>query len=213
MGLHAFEPNAFNRGGGAAHPRILDFQVATPSAEDPVTLVEAKEWLRVDGTDQDTTVTALIKAATEWAENYTRRAFVNRDLDVTFAHFPAVHVDMYLPQPNATALTALTYVDGDGTAQVYDIADTTLEESTGLLRVNADAVEDWPQAVFSVNALYTGGYGPDASTVPEEIKTAIKIAIAQMFEVRVDQTFGAQASKPQTKASMILLQHFRVWNL
>ena len=119
---------------------------------------------------------------------------------------------MYLPFPSATALTALTYVDGDGVAKVFDIADTTLEATTGLLRVNGDAVEDWPQSVFSVNALYTGGFG-DAAAVPEEVKTAIKIAVAQMFEIRVDQTFGAQASKPQTNASMTLLQHFRVWDL
>ena len=214
MGLHAFDPGRFSqRGVGGDHPRLLDVTVATPPAEEPVTLTEARDWLRVDGTDQDTVITALIVAAREWAEGYTRRAFVNRDLAVTFAHFPFVGVDMYLPFPPGTALTALTYVDGDGTAQVFDIADTTLEEDTGLLRVNGDAVEDWPQSVFSVLAEYTGGYGPDASTVPEEVKTAIKIALAQMFEVRVDQTFGAQASVPQTKASMALLQHFRVWDL
>ena len=213
MGLHAFDPGRFAvRGGAGAHPRLLDVEVTTPPAEDPVTLAETREWLRVDGTDQDTMIATLITAATEWAEGYTRRAFVDRDLDITFSNFPLVGVDLYLPFPPATALTALTYVDGDGVAKVFDIADTTLEALTGLLRVNGDAVEDWPQSVFSVNALYTGGFG-DAAAVPEEVKTAIKIAVAQMFEIRVDQTFGAQASKPQTKASMTLLQHFRVWDL
>ena len=211
MSLHAFEPNAFRRGGGGDHPRILD--IVDPSAVPPITLDETKEWLRVDGTDQDATITALMEAATEWAENYTRRAFVDREIETTFSNFPPVHVDAYLPKPPVAQIAAITYVDSDGTAQVFDETTVTIEKLTGLARVDPDAAEDWPQAVFSAQFIYTAGYGPTSANVPAEIKTAILIAVAQMFEVRVDQTFGAQASKPQTKASMILLQHHRVWNL
>ena len=214
MGLHAFDPGRFGaRRGGGEHPRLLTLTVAVPPITDVVSLTEAKEWLRVDGNDQDATISALITAATEWAEGYTRRAFIDRELDVTFAYFPFVGLDFYLPLPNVTALTSLTWVDGAGTDQVYDIADLDVEPTFGLLRVKGDAAQDWPQDAHSVNALYTGGFGVDASDIPENVKTAIKISIAQMFEMRMDQTFGAQASVPQTKSSMMLLQHFRVWDL
>ena len=210
MSQHAFGANTFRRGGAGEHPRILN--IVDPSAVPPVTLDEAKEWLRVDGTDQDGTIDTLILAATEWAEGYTRRAFVDREIETTFGSFPAINVDAYLPKPPVGNITAITYVDSDGTAQVFDESTVTIEKLTGLARVNPDE-PDWPQGVFSCEFVYTAGYGPTGGSVPEEIKTAILIATAQMFEVRVDQTFGAQASKPQTKASMILLQHHRVWNL
>ena len=213
MGLHAFDPGRFaTRRAGGEHPRLLNIK-SVPPATALVNLADAKEWLRVDGTDQDDVITALVTAATEWAEGYTRRAFIDRALDVTFAHFPFIGLDFYLPLPNVHDLTALTWVDTAGTAQVYDIADLDVEETFGLLRVKGDAVEDWPQDAHSVNALYTGGFGVDVTDVPENVITAVKISLAQMFEVRVDQTFGAQASRPQTKSSMSLLNHFRVWQL
>ena len=211
MSLHAFSGSRFGERAGGEHPRLINLEVTAAPATEVVSLSEAKEWLRVDGTDQDTTITSLIEAATQWAEGFTKRAFINRDLRAIFAHFPLIGLDFYLPFPNVTGLTTLTYVDGDGTDQVFDIADLDVEPTFGLLRVKPDAVQDWPQAVHSVRADYTGGFGVDASDVPENVKTAIKISIAQMFEVRVDQTFGAQASKPQTKSSEALLRHFKMF--
>ncbi len=212
MGLHAFDPTrvrAFGR--QAEHPRLLDVVVETPPAEEPVTLAELKEWLRVDGTDQDSLITSLIVSARQWAEGYTSRSFVDRALDVTWARFPVVGADLYLPGPPATALTALTWIDSAGTAQAFDTTDTTLEALYGLLRVDPDAVENWPQDAFSVRALYTGGFGADAAAVPEPIKTAIKVAVTQNFLFRGDQIAGTQFSTAQLKSSMSLLNHFRMF--
>ncbi len=213
MGLHAFAPSRFVRGSEGFRPRLLDVFDTIAVTGDPVTLTETKEWLRVDGTDQDDVITALIRAATEWAEFYTQRAFINRALQVTFASFPPVGVDLYLLKPPVSQLPGIAYVDSAGADQVFDPADVTFERATGLVRVNRDASENWPQNVFSATFDYTAGFGPTDEFVPEEIKTAVKIAIAQMFEMRMDQTFGAQASKPQTKASMALLQQFRMWRV
>ena len=193
----------------AEHPRLLDVTLVQPATE-PVTLSEMKEWLRVDGTDQDVVITDLIRSAREWAEGYASRSFIDRAVDVTWATFPTIGADLYLPGPPAKALTALTYVDSSGAPQVYDIADTTLEELYGLLRVNPDAVEDWPQDAFSVNAKYTAGFG-DAAAVPEQIKTAIKVAATQNFLVRGDQIAGSQFSTAQLKSSMSLLNHHRMF--
>ena len=211
MGLHAFDPTHFGRAGGGEHPRLLDFTIVTPAATDPVTLAELKEWLRVDGTDQDDLITSLISSATEWAENYTHRAFVERDLDVDFAHFPHVGQDLYLPSPPLRVLTAVTYVDSAGVAQVYDVADLDIFPSTGLVRVKPTAVEDWPQGVFGVECLYTAGFGPTAAETPEEVKTAIKVAVTQNFLFRGDQIAGSQFSTAQLKSSMSLLNHHRVF--
>ena len=40
-------------------------------------LSETKEWLRVDGSEEDATITMLIKAANEYLENATGRKFDN----------------------------------------------------------------------------------------------------------------------------------------
>jgi uncharacterized phiE125 gp8 family phage protein len=61
-------------------------QTAAPAAE-PITLAEAKAWLRVDGTDEDTLITALIAAARTHVENFTRRALITQQFEVSFDAF------------------------------------------------------------------------------------------------------------------------------
>ena len=43
-----------------------------------VTLADAKEFLRVDSSDEDTTITALLDAAVAWVEDYCNRSFSGR---------------------------------------------------------------------------------------------------------------------------------------
>lgn len=52
-------------------------RLASPDATmEPVSLALAKQWLRVDGTEEDAVVEHLLKAAREKAENYTGLFFV-----------------------------------------------------------------------------------------------------------------------------------------
>lgn len=60
-----------------------------PAAVDPVSLAEAKNFLRVDDIDDDDDlITGLISAATEACENYTRRSFISKGFLMTLDSFP-----------------------------------------------------------------------------------------------------------------------------
>lgn len=48
---------------------------STPPTTDPVTLAEAKNHLRIDYSDDDDLITALIGAATRWTEDYCDRTW------------------------------------------------------------------------------------------------------------------------------------------
>jgi hypothetical protein len=57
----------------------MSLQLNTPPAQEPVTLAQAKAWLRVEsGTDEDDLIAALIAAARARAEWHTGRAFVTQ---------------------------------------------------------------------------------------------------------------------------------------
>lgn len=194
---------------------LLNIEVVDPPTVFPVTLDETKEWLRVDGTDQDTTITALIAAATSWAEGVTRRAFVQRALDVRYANTPPQGRDFVIAfPPIIDPLTAITYEDTDGIAQVIDVADVELEALYGRVRIKPDAsITEWP-VVQHINFFYSAGYSPatdNADDIPQQIRQAILGAIASMFEVRIDQPVGSQISKPHDFAASMLLNDFRVW--
>lgn len=132
-----------------------------PSAE-PVSTTEAKAHLRVDITDDDTYIGALITAARQEAEAYLRRALVTQKWQMTLDQFPSVTYntsqftwyapawgtgpgslstllpdgttgsEIYLPWPKLQSVDEVTYVDPDGVTQ-------TMNLTTGLI---VDAVSE-----------------------------------------------------------------------
>ena len=62
----------------------MAYSVVTPAASEPITLTEAKNFLRVDGSDDDALIGALISAAREMCEQYTRRILVTTTIDEYF---------------------------------------------------------------------------------------------------------------------------------
>ena len=166
-------------------------------------------WLRVDGVDQDATISALIVAATSWAEGVTRRAFIDRVVVATFSEFPPVGVDLYLPLPPVRSIVSAEFTLEDGTVTpLVEGVDYELEPTYALVRTLPDY--SWTQSIRSGSFNYNAGYGGTGDDVPQQIRTAILIALAQMFELRVDQIVGTSVSLPQVKASEALYRkaHF-----
>jgi Phage gp6-like head-tail connector protein len=67
---------------------MISIEIERPAASDPVTLAEAKRWLRLDNTDEDDDILALISAATQVCETFTMRSFVSKGFKMTLDSFP-----------------------------------------------------------------------------------------------------------------------------
>ena len=68
----------------------------TAPALEPVTLAEAKAHLRVDISDDDDLITAIIKAAREYCEEYLDRTLVHTQWTMRMDAFPW---EFKLPRP------------------------------------------------------------------------------------------------------------------
>ena len=66
-------------------------KLITPPALEPISLQEAKAHLRVDFGDDDDYISALITAARDFAEGFTRRAFLTQSWLLALDHFPGAH--------------------------------------------------------------------------------------------------------------------------
>jgi len=79
-----------------------------------VTLADAKEFLRVDSSDEDTTITALLDAAVAWVEDYCNRSF-------TAGGSAVFHLERWrnaaLAYGPVTAITHVKYNDTAGAEQ------------------------------------------------------------------------------------------------
>lgn len=71
-----------------------------------VSLVEAKEHLRVTESTEDTLITAMITAATEVAEQITGRAIMPQTWELTLDAFPDAFELTRIPAASITSLNA-----------------------------------------------------------------------------------------------------------
>ena len=161
----------------------------TEPVNEPVSLVEAKAYLRVDNTDEDTLIGTLITAARQWVESYLDRALILRQLVLRLDTFP---VEIELPQPplssaGTTTAISLTYTLETGTTATLSSSEYRIDRTStpGVLRQNYSG--SWPGHLNDYNSIavtYWAGYGSDKGDMPPAIKNAILLMVGHLFENR-----------------------------
>jgi uncharacterized phiE125 gp8 family phage protein len=173
-------------------------KVYTAPAVEPLSLTEAKLYLKVDHTDEDTLITALVKAAREVAEHYTRRSFITTVWDASFDDFPSGSIDYFqLYGGPVASITSITYYNSAGTL-------VTLSSSVYLLDTGSDRVslalnQSWPatdERLGGVVIRYSAGYGSTSASVPETIRTAMLLILGHLYENRQDVVTGTVSRLP-----------------
>lgn len=167
--------------------------VTTAPPVEPVTLAEAKLWARIDADDtsQDDVVTLLIAAMRSYAENYTGRAFVPRQLRKIlpwFAH------PIRLQYPPLISVDSITYLDLNGDEQTLSssLYDVQTWATPGYVGIARNAV--WPSTGpydDAVKVNYTAGYAPPSGSptdyqanVPEALKVWVQARITTLYDQR-----------------------------
>lgn len=188
-------------------------RVLTPPAAEPVSITEAKLHLRVDGTDEDALITALIVAARAAAEHETGRSLVTQTLRLTLDAFPADGGIELLRGP-VQSITQVQYVDAAGSTQtlsgsLYALDNASEYSSHYLLPAYGST---WPATREQANAVwvdYVAGYG-NAAAVPQAIKQWILLAVGDMYANR-----ERSAEKPAVPHGFVagLLDRYRLWGV
>ena len=185
----------------------------TAPSEEPLTTAEAKSHLRVDFTDDDTLIDALVVAAREYGEGFTGRAFVTQTWDYFADRFPADNGAIYLPRPTLQSVTTLKYVDTDGTQQTLASSKYRVDINSEPGRVTPAYGEEWPSIRPVTNAVevrFKAGYGDAGTDVPDQIKQAILFLVGHMYEHREAVITGTIVSKVPM-ATEYMLWPYRVW--
>jgi len=160
--------------------------------EEPLTLAEAKSFLRVEGDDENGDISALIRAAREQAELHNGREMAVKQYDLALDDFPrdARYIDLLDP---LVSVESITFKDSTGaettlTADVDYIVDTA--KHPGRVVLAHDKV--WPTIApypsSAVKIRFTAGFVP--AKVPESIKTGMKLLITAWYEGRIPFEIG-----------------------
>lgn len=183
--------------------------ITAPTAE-PVTLLEAKDHLRVDGADEDALISVLITAARKWCEEYTGRQFVTATWDWTMDSFCPSFV---APIPPLQSVTSIKYLDTAAVEQTLASSVYRVDAVSEPGRIALDYGQSWPSTHPVINAVtirFVAGYGAPQA-VPEPIRQAMLILIGEMYEQREESLVGTiQSSVPFGVRA--LLTPYKVWN-
>lgn len=161
------------------------YVIITPPATQPITLDEAKAWLRVTGTAEDALITALIVGATLSVENVLRRKIMTQTVRGYWDFFPSC---FDLAYGNITDTPEVFYLDTDDVETEVDPAtlDYFLLGNNGV--IVPKILNSWPTNVKSLSGSvwvqYETGYEGTDEGVPETLKTAIKMVVGSHYAHR-----------------------------
>jgi hypothetical protein len=158
-------------------------KINSTTGSEIITLSEAKDYIRVDTTDDDTLITSIIKQARIYAENYMSRDIVAKDRSV---YLPYVAKRFLLPFSPIASITSVT-VDGSA---------TTAYETFGLL-----------DDIISLNSLPSENVKVRYVTEglnDELIKGAVLQLVATFYDNRSDFYVGEAVNEIPTEAKRML---------
>ena len=159
------------------------FTIITEPADEPITLDEAKEALRIEIDDEDTRIWNIIRAARMFAEDYLNLKIMSQVIELAVDRWPATEFSL--------GVWPIISID------TVKYEDTASPVATQTLVVNTDYYSDittiggrlrtlsgWPSVASKPNAIkirMTVGYA-DQDSVPDQIKEGIKAYCAYIYD-------------------------------
>lgn len=200
-----------------SEPEVTGFAVpfvAEPPPLDiaePITLAEAKEHLRVYGSDDDGYISSLIVAARAMAEGKLNRTIVQRRRAARFTGWGS---HMKLSKPPVISIDSVGYYDDTGVETMLDPIRyfLALDYEDGAAYVGFRSGEVYPlldRRDRPVTVYYTAGYPP--GEVPPTVVQWIKLAIGTMYANRETVVNGATSQPLGDDFARWLLQPHMVY--
>lgn len=170
----------------------MNLSLLTPPEVEPISLQEAKAFLKFEEDDEDALILSLITAARQELEATTNRAFITQTWRYKLNRFDQPYIR--IPVAPVQSIAAFSYLDangvvvnlGAGSPFVLD-SDYVLDSTSEPARLRPAYGVSWPSSRLDYDAItidIEAGYGDEPTDVPEPIRTAIKYRVNDMFENR-----------------------------
>ena len=154
-----------------------------PPAVEPITLAEAKAHLRLETTDEDALLAALIRAARLHLESQTGLCLISRPLRLYLDDWPEGRMIQIARGPVQT-IEIVTVYDAVGTPVHVDMSGYMLDGAAQPARLILPERPATARALNGIEIDFTAGFGESGADVPDTLKRALLLHVAAMFELR-----------------------------
>ncbi|MDX9914235.1 MAG: hypothetical protein RBS77_06670 [Candidatus Moranbacteria bacterium] len=163
----------------------MAWQLVTPPAEEPVSLSDAVEHLRVVGDADQAYVQGLITKARLWVEGVLDRQLVTATWKLFVDGFPKRSVDVIeIKKAPVQSIEAVRYADAAGDEQTWSSDEYQADLVSEPARLRPLWGYTWPttrsRQLHAVEIELVAGYG-DAADVPATLKHAILLLVGHWF--------------------------------
>lgn len=175
----------------------IQFADVAPVTE-PITLAEAKEYAKIDGSAEDALITSLIKVSRLHCEAFIGKAIIRKTVTIDSFSFPYQWQLPYGPLVSASDITKVVTIDQNN-------VETSLNYQVNIGLFPKIVITSANQS-FKFKMVYTAGF----TTVPEDIKLAIKMMVNTLYERRED--FSDLQAIPSPLGVKALLMPYKTYN-
>ncbi len=201
--------------------QIKALELVTAPAAPVLTTSEAKSYLRVDSSTDDTLIDSLVAAATYKVEFYLNKKLITQTWKMWLDAFPYKEKNIWWDGWQEGSITQLagyapylelplgplqsithfkTYDDAD-TAATWSSAEYFVDTKKGHGRVYVRDGYSWPSVDLRIaNAIeiqFVVGYGTASSNIPAPILSAVREMLAVLYDCRgaseIDMPYTAKA--------------------
>ena len=155
-------------------------RVVAPDDE-PLTLADAKAYLRVTHASDDMLIRDLIVGVRMTAEQWLKRSLLTQAWKLAYDDYTPECLP--LPMGPVNSITSVVIINRDATSQTVDSSLYYLNAARDTLIFNSALVG------FRIEVTYATGYG-NADTVPMPIKQGMLAHIAALYDNRGELTDG-----------------------
>jgi len=156
--------------------------IVTRPAVPLMTLADAKEHLRITGTDEDGYVGGLVSDVEGYLDaehGVLGRAFITQTWDEAIDGFPESRID--LPFAPVQSITSITYYDTANAAQTLAASNYSLVSANDQAFIQKASAGTWPETYDRPDAVtvrYVCGYGDAPTDLPQQVLRLVRLLVA-----------------------------------
>ncbi len=181
-------------------------RIVVPPSDEPVTLGDLKEQLRIDHGEEDALLTMKITAARQHIENLTGLAIPLATYEFRLDRFPAAEIKV--PRAPLVSVASVNFVGPDGIEAQVDAGSYEVDTASPEGWIAPVSGFSWPSTMQTINAVrvrFVAGY----EDVPETLKEAILQLAAWWYESR--EAVADEARVPVPFSVQELVAEHREW--
>lgn len=183
----------------------MALQLRAGPAQEPVSLEEAKTFMRLDGTQDDVLVSTLITAARIHIETTIGKVLITENWSFFLDKWPKSKT-IYFPLDPIQEIEEIRFHNSEDSYTVIDVEDYSIDlvSSNPRLLFNGAKPTAPSKKLNQLEIRFVAGYGDTPADVPSDLKQALLMLAAHWFEQRDPIAFGGSfAEIPRTIEALL----------